>query len=229
MWGRFYFTDTKSMDALDAVVVEATVRMKLKERASVAMVFVLVIAAAQNASALTTPKNESSLQIAGENEKDIWYDRSSGHDVNLIKLCKGSVPKEVDLKSAGLSAEDLKSGVSCVTADFDKNGFLDFVLYGKSETSLVGGNEVPNGVSLLVLFYKGKELMKTQLIHRAAQVRVFEPSDPDRANYPKRDASYPALIRPGEGDRGYVYFFNPKTSLFEEDHWMAPPGYEMGD
>jgi hypothetical protein len=195
----------------------------------ISVVTLLVYSITLSTSAFGNVKNESQLQITGESQKDRWFQHKGGQEINLIKSCKGAVPKDVNLKAAGLSADDLKKGVSCVAEDFDGNGYLDFVLYGSKDTKLLGDQEVTVGIKLLVLFYKGKELLKTQLIRNGAKVFVFDPKDPDRINYPEYDSKHPALIRPGEGDRGYVYFFNPKTASFEEGHWVAPPGYEMGD
>jgi hypothetical protein len=177
-------------------------------------VVILLAATTLSTTVFANPKNESALQTI---------------DRGPIKLCKGWVPKEVNLKTAGLSSDALKTGISCVASDFDKNGYLDFVLYGKQDTMIIDGEDIPVGIKLLILLYKGKEIVKTQLIRHGAKVFVFGPNAPGRDSYPEHDSSYPALIRPGEGDRGYVYFFNPKKGLFEEDQWVPPDGYEMGD
>lgn len=179
-------------------------------------------------------KNETDLRVVGESQTDLFGDLNSGK--NLIKFCKGSVPKTVELESVGLSASKLKDGVSCVAADFNGDGFLDFVLYGsKGQTEVIHYDRatktrvtktVEVGRNLLAVFFQGPGVLRTQLIKNSAEVFIFEAKDPNRKKYPKANPLLPGLLRPGQGDRGWVYFLNEKTGLFEEVPWVMPPGYD---
>jgi hypothetical protein len=103
-------------------------------------------------------KNESGIHVNGPTKRQELD--STGHhkcrrgtkcEEGVIKWCQGEVPKGVDLSAAGITSEDLKSGVSCYVGDFDGNGYLDFVLYGPTKCKMPGSCIT---TSFLILFSK---------------------------------------------------------------------------
>lgn len=151
-------------------------------------------------------------------------------------LCKGSMEDAHAFAEAGISLAQLKEGIDCVTADFDGNGYLDFVLYGSKRMEIVRWydevskinreKKVSVGRNLLILFTHKKNIMKFQVIKNASEVDVFGVKDKRRKDYPKVDQSLPGLIHYAEGDLGHVYFFNRKSGLLEESKYIYPPNYD---
>jgi hypothetical protein len=162
-------------------------------------------------SSYAIEKNESNIQIRGKSPAEELATPNA-------KICQGSVPSNVDLHSIGLSAEDLKKGVSCVAKDFDGNGYLDFVLYGawvKSE----------NRRYSLIVFYDGPSALKTQIIPEA--VEIFDDNDPDRVLYPKNKGQAGVIKRSHDNTMaiyGVVYFFNKKKGLLKKGAYIYPNG-----
>ena len=47
-------------------------------------------------------------------------------------MCKGVVPVNVALGAISKTAADLEHGITCLSADFDGNGLVDYVLLSNS-------------------------------------------------------------------------------------------------
>jgi hypothetical protein len=163
-----------------------------------------------SAFAHATEKNESDIQIEKVS--------STGGASAGASFCKGTVPSTVVLNRVNLSAAELLNGVKCVFGDFDGNGFRDFVLYGKQAGV--------NNAQSMILFYKGRSVIKTQIID--ANLEIFNLTDSERVNYPDFKLAQ-GLIKHAEGDSGVVYFYDKKSGLFKNVPYVYPKGYESGE
>jgi hypothetical protein len=157
-------------------------------------------------------KNESKIQLSAGNPY-------GPPEFRAASICKGEVQDNIDLKSVELSREDLKKGVPCVTGDFDRNGYLDVMLYGNVR-------KADQRRYSLIIYFKKSVVLRTQVIE--GTIGLFGNNDSEREKYPKfKNVS--GLIKYAEGDRGVVFFFNQKEGIFKEVPYIYPKNYEMGE
>jgi hypothetical protein len=177
------------------------------------ILFALVLTVTPVGAPRAAGLNETGLEVVGESNVDKFFGAQS--DVNQIKECRGGAPAGVILERAGITAQRLREGVSCVAGGFDGEGYRYFVLY-----------EPPRAVDrrfLVLIFHRGS-VVGTQVIKGPGYLVAFPPNHPQRKYYPQFDWKVPALIFLAEGDRGWVFFLNGKTRFFEEVPYKYPPG-----
>ncbi len=179
------------------------------------ILFVVVLALTPFGAPRAAGLNEPGLEVAGESSVDKFFGAQS--DVNRIKECRGRAPTGVTLEQAGITAQRLREGVSCVVGDFDGDGYRYFVLYEPSKGA--------DRRFLVLIFHRGLAV-GTQVIKGPGYLVIFPPNHPQRKYYPQFDRKVPALIAFAEGDRGWVFFLNRKTRSFEEVSYKYPPGYD---
>lgn len=179
------------------------------------ILFAMVLATTFFSASRAAGLNKPAIEIIEESHFDKFFDGQS--DVNQIKECHGHAPAGVTLELAGISAQRLREGVSCVAGKFDGESYHYFVLYEP--------NKNEDRRFLVLIFHRGF-VVSNQIIKGPAYLVVFPPKDAQRNYYPQFDQKVPALIAFGEGDRGWVFFLDRKTLSFAEVPYMYPPGYD---
>jgi hypothetical protein len=159
--------------------------------------------------------NEPGLEVVGESKIDKFFDGRS--DVNQVKECRGRAPTGVVLERAGITAQRLREGVSCVAGEVDEDGYRYFVLYEPLKA--------PDRRFLVLIFLRGL-FVANQVIKGPEYLVAFSSSHPQRKYYPQFDRKIPALIAFAEGDRGWVFFLSRKTQTFEEASYKYPTAYD---
>ncbi len=141
-------------------------------------------------------KNESSIVVSNVNEHGPMD-------------CKGSTGKKAKLSEIGLSAENLKNGITCVAADFDGNGYIDFLLTG----SISPGEKYP--AKFLAVLYNKNTIVK-QHIFSSSGIRV--PSVyrarrfPSARGHPRSKTD--GILSSNKTYNNY-FLYNPKTKKFK--------------
>jgi hypothetical protein len=155
-------------------------------------------------------KNESQIIVSGHPMHEHAY--AFGGTDDLFKICKGTLPERSDILKL-LPASAFADGVNCIPQEFDKNGFLDFLIHYKGYTFLI--------------FFKGASVLRTQAIQDPL-LDPFDEKDPGRNRYPTHRGQA-GLIHPDGGDGGHVYFLNSKTGVFEEVQYVPDPSQVYSD
>jgi hypothetical protein len=126
-----------------------------------------------------------------------------------ISACRGLSRYRAGLNDI-LTDADLVKEVSCIVADFDSNGSLDFVIWGRHEPSQRG---LRGTRSFKALFFDGQRLIRTETIRREdydqavlwARGRGFDGAC--KVSPPTVDG----IMLPGEGGGTWHYLYERKS------------------
>jgi hypothetical protein len=168
------------------------------------LVFFLVVAAAAAAAdparpSVSTPGNLSGIETApsGRTNPEVG-----------ISACRGLWRYLDSLRDLGLTDADLRKDITCIVADFDSNGSLDFLVWGRHEPSRRG---LRGTRTFKILFFGGNKILRTEIIrHEDYDHAVMWPrgrsSSGACAVLPQ---TLDGIMLPGEGGGSWYYIYEP--------------------
>jgi hypothetical protein len=125
------------------------------------------------------------------------------HVPHGASVCKGAIPTNVTLEAISKTAADLEHGIACLSADFDGNGLIDYVLLSNS---WIDGTETSD---VLVVLAQTDGLART--IHlRGVSLFSFElyPARKRAGHFGEPVTSTPGLVSWGEGGSTVIWLFS---------------------
>jgi hypothetical protein len=129
-------------------------------------------------------------------------------------ICKGTVPKEVNLKELTVIPVDLENGINCVVGDFDGNGYTDFLLFGKYIER--GRSILSSPDNYLAVFFKKKKLHHQVIISHPNLSHPFLYSPrKTKGEFGEPTSKTDGFYEPGEGGTTVVFIYNRKNGTFD--------------
>jgi hypothetical protein len=164
-------------------------------------------------------KNESNLRLQAKNAPNRIT------DVIDATYCYGTID-EVSMgkiNKIGISKNKLKELVQCTAGDFDRNEYLDFVIWGIDAAKKNKDNiQWPDGENYVVLFFEKSKIIRTKkiktspgfyLVHYPPRTKKGINGEP----VTNKDALWTCGDNDGYDDysTGKVYLFDSKTENFK--------------
>lgn len=163
-------------------------------------------------------KNKVGYVFAGYLSWKIAKNRSgitvNHHRPGERQSCRGSISSKVRLSEIGISPQELKTGLVCVAGDFDGDGYLDFLFYGKVTHRK---NSDSYYKKFLIVFFNKNNIVRQ--IPFEFEKRLIWPALYEATNKTSRQG-HPAsktdsFFDPGEGAADWVFIFDKKTNTFK--------------
>ena len=127
------------------------------------------------------------------------------HAPHGASVCKGAVPANVTLAAISKTAADLENGIACLSADFDGNGRVDYVLLSNSWV-----DDKPSTQTTDVLVVLAQAYGLARNVHlRGVSLFSFElyPARKRAGHFGEPATSTPGLVSWGEGGSTFIWLF----------------------
>ena len=148
------------------------------------------------------PLDRDAVDSSPENLSPIRFESVFGS----FQFCWRADWEPVPLRGSALYEWDLVRGTSCIVADFDGNGYLDFALQGG------GLPKIRPARQLRIVFYERREPVRYLDIPGAG----FElyPARPEEGEFGEPASTLDGLVKWGEGGSTFIWLFDADTGTF---------------
>lgn len=179
----------------------------MRHQAILGLIFILAIGSAASVAAdrarssTSTPANLSGIETAPHSRTN----PEAG-----VSACRGLWRYLDRLGDLGLTDADLRKEVTCIVADFDSNGSVDFLVWGPHEPSKRG---LRGTRSFKVLLFDGKKIIRTETIrHEDYDHAVIWPrGHGSDGACPVSPQTLDGIVLPGEGGGSWYYVYEPSS------------------
>ena len=127
-----------------------------------------------------------------------------------VSACRGLWRYLGHLRDLGLADADLRKAVTCVVADFDANGSLDFLVWGRHQPSRQG---LRGTRPFKILFFDGNKVVHTETIRQEDydQAVIWPWGRGSEGACPVLAQTLDGILLPGEGGGSWYYVFEPRS------------------
>lgn len=127
--------------------------------------------------------------------------------------CHGTIGNNAKLKDIGITKSEIKNGINCVAGDFDGNGYLDFLLFGKY---IDLPPVIPHPENYLAVLYNKKEIINQLIVKHPKLSHPFLYKARDiKGEFGEPASKTDGFIEPGEGGTTVIFLYNKKTKKFD--------------